>query len=145
MTDHITPRRGRLYKAFAPEEAEIGNWSARCNVVNQETLLHALREQAEQPVEVIADRLDIAVDEVMAALSGKIDLTMTEIRLLGIASDLVISYQVQSARRDYRGWLSGLKLWRDSDEQISLEKRPHPKHAELNPSDFGRRMLEEAH
>jgi len=142
MTDHITTRGRRLHKTFVPDAAEVGNWAARCNVANQEAFLFALASQAEQPIEVIAERLDISVEEVQEALSGKVDLTMTEVRLLGIASDVIVTYQVRSARRDYRVWLSGLKHWTHAGAEVDAHDGPQRTHAELNPSAYGRRVLE---
>lgn len=90
----------------SPREAgEIAAWAAQCNIASQEALLAAINVTSEVAIEEVAERLGVTADEARSALSGGVDLTLRELRLLGIASEVVIRYQVTPARRDYARFL----------------------------------------
>lgn len=118
------------------EQESVGEWAAKCNRASQEDLLLTLSILSEQPIDVVADRLGITEDEVASALGGKIDLTMTELRLLAIASDLVISYSVRPARHDLLRLLPRVSWY----EHREVGRTPSG--AELSPLAYGRRAAQ---
>lgn len=70
---------------------------------NQERLLLAIQTSTSVSVAQIAESLGVEFEEAQAALDGDIDLTLTEMRLLAIASELVISYEVKPVRNYFAG------------------------------------------
>ncbi|MEN0022006.1 MAG: hypothetical protein AAGC61_01905 [Microbacterium sp.] len=113
----------------------VGEWSATCNRANQESLLTQLSLVAGQTIDVIAERLGIEAKEVEAALSGKMDLTLTELRLLGIASDTIISYTVRAARPDYFRLMRSVTASYGHDEAV---RRPV---GNVSPAEYARRAV----
>ena len=68
---------------------------AAANREAQKNLLDAIDDAASTlGYEHVAERLDITVEELMLTLDGQRDLTMTELRLLAIAANVVISYDL---------------------------------------------------
>lgn len=129
--------RGRVLASVDADPEEVGDWAARCNIDTQEALLENIATAAEQPAEIVAERLGITTDELRAALTGRSDLTMTEIRLLAIASDLIIGYNVRSARSDYRDKLRAIGEWtsiKTRNAGLGAGSRDA-----LDPAEFGRR------
>ena len=131
----VSPRaRGTVARTHTAED--VGHWSARCNLVNQENLLFSINTVSEMPIETVAERLGIEVEEAEAALEGRVDLTLTELRLLGVASEVIINYHVSPARRDYGRWLHHVAAWH---EKSALETGDRPE--ALDPALVVRRAV----
>jgi hypothetical protein len=134
-------QRGAVSRVVQSDDEEVGAWAARCNIATQEALFSNICTAAEQPAEVVAERLGISLEDLEHAVSGQSDLTMTELRLIGIASDLIISYHVRSARRDYRKWVDAIgSSWsahRTSDHHEEIES----KGPIFDPAEYGQRVL----
>lgn len=120
---------------------EVGSWAARCNIASQENLLWSLRHTAEVPASVVAERVGVSEDELDEIMSGQVDLTMTEIRLLGIASGMVITYQTHSARREYVRWLHSASSWGGLLRGHVDEPDAVPR---MSPAEFARKALRPA-
>lgn len=138
--NQLWQQHGGVGRVVQADDEEVGGWAARCNIVAQESLLSNICTAAEQPADVVAERLGISVEDLEVVLRGQSDLTMTEVRLLAIASDLIISYQVRSARRDYRKWADAIGSWNahsGNGAQEALER-----HAPIfDPAEYGQRVL----
>lgn len=86
------------------DERDITEWIASCNLGSQEQLFVSLAlAHAESGIAtgVVAERLGISSDEVDDILHGRTDLTLTELRLFSLAAEVVVSYRVTSARREW--------------------------------------------
>ncbi|WP_426621980.1 helix-turn-helix domain-containing protein [Microbacterium sp. As-52] len=80
---------------------DLFHWSAQCNIAHNERLfdvLVAALDRAGVSREEVARRLGIDVDTLEDALAGQTDLTLTELRLLSSASEVVIKFEVEAAR-----------------------------------------------
>ncbi|MCE0510383.1 hypothetical protein LVJ59_15140 [Microbacterium sp. KKR3/1] len=92
-------RMRRLRNELAHTE-DLFHWSAQCNIAHNEGLFDALLEaltHAGVPREEVAERLGIDLDTLADALSGQTDLTLTELRMLSSASEVIIKFEVESA------------------------------------------------
>lgn len=115
---------------------EIAEWAGRRTRQNQETLLRDISTVTDQSLAVIAERLGLALEEVREALSGQMDLTMTELRLLSIASEVTVSFHVRPARRDYDAMLHSVSSWQRSHSELDGRHEASP-----SPQEFSRRLL----
>lgn len=78
---------------LTPQDNDV----AMKNIVTQEHLLHQLqsaRLAKNITKEIVAERLGISVEEVDNIEKGRYELTLTELRLVAIAYDVVISYHI---------------------------------------------------
>ncbi|MBM3716104.1 MAG: hypothetical protein FJW64_10300 [Actinobacteria bacterium] len=117
---------------------EVGSWTARCNIVAQETFLSSIVSSIGDRYDHVAGQLGISVADLHDVLSGRVDLNMSEIRLLGIAAECVVSYSVLPARPQYSRWLTSARNWaRDAPIRGGHHQTP-----DLDPADYGRRALE---
>lgn len=94
-------------------EESVAHWASVVTRQSQERLLESIRVQSEVELPEIAESLGISVSEACAALDGEVDLTLTEVRLLAIASKVVVTYNVKPARSHF------FQMMRD------LTSRPH--------------------
>lgn len=78
-------------------------WVAKRNRDNQRRLLGQICSvQAQSGIDsaVVAERLGISEDDLASVVRGETDMTMTELRLLSIACEVVVSYEVASSHSD---------------------------------------------
>lgn len=78
-------------------------WVARRNRDNQRQLLSqicSVHAESDLASSLVAERLGISEDELASVVRGDTDMTLTELRLLSIACEVVVSYEVVSARVD---------------------------------------------
>lgn len=132
----IAARKRSSLARTVPSSEAIAEWAGRRTRQNQECLLYDIATVTDQSLATIAERLGLTTDEVREALSGEMDLTMTELRLLSIASEVTVSFQVRSARRDYNAMLHAVSSW----------ARPHPEvdaihETSPSPHEFSRRVV----
>ena len=122
----------------ALDSEEVGSWTARCNIAAQESFLTAIVTSIGERHEHVANQLGISVPDLREVLSGRVDLNMTEMRLLGIAAECVISYAVLPARPQYSRWLTSARNWaRDAPIRAA-----HHQVVQLDPADYAQRALE---
>lgn len=83
---------------------DISEWTASCNLRSQEQLFVSLavaNSEAGVPSDVVAERLGISPNEVDDIVHGRTDLTLTELRLFSLAAEVVVTYRVSPARREW--------------------------------------------
>ncbi|ASD21487.1 hypothetical protein B7495_04770 [Cryobacterium sp. LW097] len=83
-------------------------WAAEHNLRAQEELLNLIcvhQEQSGNSIDMVADRLGISAPEVEEILEGRADVTLTELRLLSVACDVVVAYSVRPAAKAHIKWL----------------------------------------
>lgn len=103
------------------EKQDHSWWAASAAVVAQERLLSdicAAQSVSGNPIEVISERLGISPDEVRDALSGQTDLTLTELRYLSTACDVVIRYTVYPAAQVHKIFISTFNISSSTDEDF---------------------------
>lgn len=86
------------------ETRDISEWTASCNLRSQEQLFVALavaNSEAGISSGIVAERLGISSAEVDDIIHGRIDLTLTELRLFSLAAEVVVTYRVTPARREW--------------------------------------------
>lgn len=132
----IAARRRSAPARSGPSSEAIAEWAGRRTRQNQECLLQDIATVTDQSLATIAERLGLTIDEVREALSGEMDLTMTELRLLTIASEVTVSFQVRSARRDYNTMLHAISGWGRPHTELDARHE-----APLSPHEFGRRVV----
>lgn len=116
---------------------EVGSWTARCNIAAQESFLSHLVAAIDDR-EHVASQLGIETADLDEVLSGRVDLNLTEMRLLGIAAELVVSYQVTPARPEFVRWLTSARSWA---RDVSDKTAHHGVVSNPDPAYFGRRMV----
>ncbi|WP_136051189.1 hypothetical protein [Microbacterium sp. K36] len=98
MVKHAARRRN-VRNDLAHTEDLFG-WSSQCNVARHDaffdTFVVAI-ERAGVPRAEVARRLGISSDELEVVISGQTDMTLTELRMLSSASELVIDFHVEAA------------------------------------------------
>lgn len=85
------------------DSASTLRWAGTRNIQNQERLFRDIwltHADSNCSVETVSERLGIAPAELEDAVAGKTDLTMTELRLLATACELVIDYRVSTVQAD---------------------------------------------
>lgn len=121
----------------ALDAEEVGSWTARCNIVGQESFLVQLIAAIGDQQGHVAEQLGITRSDLDEVLSGRVDLNLAEIRLLGIASESIISFQVTPARPEYVAWLASARNWA---RDVSV-KSAHHGSSNPDPAYYGRRMV----
>jgi transcriptional regulator with XRE-family HTH domain len=104
---------------------DVSEWTAETNLHAQEALFEAIcTEQADsgRTINDVAERLGISTAEVEDALRGRTDLTLTELRLLSIACDVVVTYSVRPSASAHSMWLR------------RFDKRAVDRHIEWEPT-----------
>ncbi|KQO98396.1 hypothetical protein [Leifsonia sp. Leaf264] len=74
----------------AAVDTAVGNYSA------QVELLEQIRDATTVPLDVIAERLGVTEPVARAYLAGSFDMTLTELRYLANAAELLVTYEVTS-------------------------------------------------
>ncbi|TFB18103.1 XRE family transcriptional regulator [Microbacterium sp. 3H14] len=75
-------------------------WSARRNRETQRRLFGRIAEVSRRDPAEVAEALGVDETSLAAIVRGETDLSMTELRLLSIACDVVIDYRVTSTADD---------------------------------------------
>lgn len=121
----------------ALDAEEVGSWTARHNISAQEAFLTHLVAAVGEDRSHVASQLGITVDELDEVLSGRVDLNLSEIRLLGVAAELVVTFEVAPARPEFVRWLTSARNWA---RDVSV-KSAHQDVSAPDPAQYGRRAL----
>lgn len=92
--------RRRKLRSELKHTEDLFHWAAQCNIAHNEDLFDALLgalNRAGVPRAEVAQRLGIDLDTLEEALSGQADLTMTELRMLSSASEVIVKFEVRPA------------------------------------------------
>jgi hypothetical protein len=95
-------------------EHDDAHWAAGRNIRNQERLFRDIvfaQVFSGEHEHIVASRLGISEHELRDAVSGKTDLTMTELRLLASACEVVVDYRVAPAGVERRKHVEGAQSW----------------------------------
>lgn len=117
----------RLRNEMAHTE-DLFHWAAQCNIAHNEGLFDALLvalTESGVPREEVAHRLGIDLDALDDALSGQTDMTLTELRMLSSASEVVVKFQVEPARLE-RFFMAQHALEEVAHAYHVIEERENP-------------------
>lgn len=94
-----TARRRSVHNE-ATHSQDLFGWSSQCNVARHDSFFDvfaAAIDRAGVPQSEVARRLGISVDELVLVISGQTDMTLTELRMLSSASEVVVDLHVETA------------------------------------------------
>ena len=108
-------------------ELSTGQWSAILNRSAEASLyveMSSAQQDASIPRSEVARRIGVTTEELEDIMAGEADLTMTELRLLAVASEAVVTFRVRSVS----------STWRDAqskfDDLLRAEYSQHAGHGE---------------
>lgn len=117
---------------FEPTERDLCAFYNRQRQADFFVQLRSKTESTGPSLDVVAERLGISEDEVVEALSGSVNLTLKEIRLLAIATEVVVTFRVNSddevvraardvfQRMEHQGFVSN---WQTADDDSTAIER----------------------
>jgi hypothetical protein len=114
MTQVQRARDAGVTRVAHDEAQDNSHWVATRNIRNQERLFRDIviaQVFSGEQNHIVAGRLGISEDDLREAVSGKTDLTMTELRMLASACDVVVDYRVVPAWVDRRRHIGAAKTW----------------------------------